>query len=72
MKSFIDGLMKKMTVEEKIGQLNLPAAGWVPTGATVSKDSEEKIIAGKVGAMFGYHDPVKMKVNQQIAVERAG
>jgi len=27
MKVFIDGLMKKMTIDEKIGQLNLPAAG---------------------------------------------
>jgi beta-glucosidase len=71
MKSFIDGLMKKMTVEEKIGQLNLPAAGWVPTGTTVSKDTEEKVVAGKVGAMFGYYDPIKMKAIQQIAVEKS-
>ncbi len=71
MKTFIDGLMKKMTVEEKIGQLNLPVAGWVPTGTTVSKDTEDKIIAGKVGAMFGYHDPVRMKEIQKIAVEKS-
>ena len=27
MDRFIDGLMKKMTLEEKVGQLNLPVAG---------------------------------------------
>ncbi len=71
MKSYIDGLMKKMTVEEKIGQLNLPVAGWVPTGTTVSKDTEDKIKSGKVGGMFGYYDPVRMKAIQKIAVENS-
>ena len=32
MDSFIDDLMKQMTVEEKIGQLNLPVAGSIITG----------------------------------------
>ena len=30
MDRFIDALMKKMTVEEKIGQLNLPVTGDIP------------------------------------------
>ena len=71
MKAHIDGLLKKMTVEEKIGQLNLPVAGWATTGTTVSKDVEEKISAGKVGGMFGYYDPVRMKAIQKIAVEKS-
>lgn len=32
MDRFIDALMKKMTVEEKIGQLNLPVSGEIVTG----------------------------------------
>ena len=54
MKTFIDGLMKKMTLEEKIGQLNLvtPGAG-IPTGAVVSTDVEQKIKQGNVGGLFG-------------------
>ena len=32
MDRFIDALMKKMTVEEKIGQLNLPVTGDITTG----------------------------------------
>ncbi|MBI5916657.1 MAG: beta-glucosidase BglX [Bacteroidetes bacterium] len=71
MKTHIDGLLKKMTVGEKIGQLNLVVSGWVPTGTTVSQDTEEKITSGKVGGMFGYYDPVRMKAIQQIAVEKS-
>jgi beta-glucosidase len=69
MKSFIDGLMKKMTVEEKIGQLNLPVAGWIPTGSMMSEGSEEKLRKGQIGGMFGYFDPANMKKIQKIAVE---
>lgn len=32
MNRFIDDLMKKMTLEEKIGQLNLPVTGEITTG----------------------------------------
>ena len=36
MDRFIDALMKKMTVEEKIGQLNLPVTGEITTGQAKS------------------------------------
>ncbi|MFZ1356943.1 MAG: hypothetical protein WAS28_00585, partial [Saprospiraceae bacterium] len=38
MKVFIDGLMAKMTLEEKLGQLNLPSAGDITTGSANSSD----------------------------------
>ncbi len=69
MTKFVDGLLKKMTLEEKIGQLNLPVAGWVQTGSVVSVEVEQKIQAGQVGGMFGYHDPARMKAIQKMAVE---
>ena len=38
MKLYVDALMKKMTLDEKIGQLNLlTPGGGVATGAVVSK-----------------------------------
>ncbi len=58
-----------MTVEEKIGQLNLPVAGWVPTGSVMSEGSEEKLKKGQIGGMFGYYDPAIMKKIQKIAVD---
>ena len=69
MNSFIDGLMKKMTVEEKIGQLNLVVSGYVPTGTIMTSDLEAKVKSGKVGGMFGTHDPARMRKIQDIAVE---
>jgi len=48
MDAFIDGLMSKMTIEEKIGQLNLVTAGEATTGSVVSTDVESKIKATKL------------------------
>ena len=42
MKAFVDALMKKMTLEEKIGQLNLPGSGDIVTGQAGSSDIAKK------------------------------
>ena len=52
MDRFIDALMKKMTVEEKIGQLNLPVTGEITTGQAKSSDIAAKIKRGEVGGLF--------------------
>ena len=46
MKAFIDALMKKMTLQEKIGQLNLPGAGDIVTGGQAGSDNS--VIAKKI------------------------
>ena len=72
MQSFIDGLMKKMTLEEKIGQLNLlTAGGGIPTGAAVNNDVEGKIKTGKVGGLFGVTGADKVRQAQEIAVKNS-
>src|SRR5947209_7306387 len=54
MNSFVANLMSKMTLDEKIGQLNLlTPGGGVATGAVVSSDVGSKIKAGSVGGLFG-------------------
>ena len=69
MKSFVDALMKKMTLNEKIGQLNLlTPGGGIATGAVVSKDVETKIKAGNVGGLFGVIGVEKIKRAQELAV----
>lgn len=69
MNVFIDNLMSKMTVEEKIGQLNLlTPGGGVATGAVVSNDVEKKIREGNVGGLFGVIGVEKIKVAQDFAV----
>ena len=48
MDRFIDALIKRMTVEEKIGQLNLPVTGEITTGQAKSSDVAKKIEQGLV------------------------
>lgn len=72
MNRFIDELMKKMTVEEKIGQLNLlTAGGGIPTGAAVNNDVEGKIKSGNVGGLFGVTGADKVRQAQEIAVKNS-
>ena len=52
MDRFIDALMKKMTVEEKIGQLNLPVSGEIVTGQAQNSDVAKKIEQGLVGGLL--------------------
>ncbi|HEU5365948.1 MAG TPA: glycoside hydrolase family 3 N-terminal domain-containing protein, partial [Hanamia sp.] len=68
MNDFINNLMKKMTLKEKIGQLNLVTPGGAVTGAVVSKDVDNKIRKGEVGGLFGITGPDKIRRAQEIAV----
>lgn len=71
MKTFIDALMKKMTTEEKIGQLNLPGSGDIVTGQASSSDIGKKIKEGKVGGLFNIKSVAKIKAVQKVAVEQS-
>ncbi len=72
MDRFISDLMAKMTIQEKIGQLNLiTPGGGIPTGSVVSTDVESKIKEGKVGGIFGIYGPEKLRQAQQMAVEES-
>jgi beta-glucosidase len=71
MKTFIDALMKKMTLEEKIGQLNLPGSGDIVTGQAGNSDIGKKIKEGKVGGLFNIKSVEKIRAVQRIAVEES-
>lgn len=71
MKAFVDNLMKKMTLEEKLGQLNLPASGDIITGAGSNNNITEKIKQGQVGGLFNIKSAEKIHAVQQIAVEQS-
>ncbi len=68
MHQFVKNLMSKMTLEEKLGQLNLPASSDFVTGAVSSSDIAEKVKAGKVGGVFNIRSVTKIKELQQFAV----
>lgn len=69
---FIDELMAKMTLDEKIGQLNLMSAYDFVSAKTVNaKDQNIALInQGQVGAFFGLKDIDRMRSLQQLAMKR--
>src|SRR5688572_4647376 len=71
MKIFIDALMKKMTLEEKIGQLNLPGSGDIVTGQAGNSDIAKKIKEGKVGGLFNIKSVARIRDVQKVAVEQS-
>jgi beta-glucosidase len=68
---FIEDLMSKMTLQEKIGQLNLPTSGEITTGEAKSSDIAQKIREGKVGGLLNVKSVKKIKEIQTIAVDES-
>lgn len=68
MDAFINTLMSRMTVDEKIGQLNLVTGGEATTGSAVSTGVEAKIAKGNVGGIFSLTTPQKIRKAQEIAM----
>lgn len=68
---FVSELLSKMTLDEKIGQLNLPTSGDITTGAANSSNVAKNIEEGKVGGLFNIKSVQKIKEVQRIAVEKS-
>jgi beta-glucosidase len=70
MSVFVNDLMSKMTLEEKIGQLNLVSVGFDVTGPIISQNVEEKIQKGLVGGVFNTFTPIAVRKLQQMSIEK--
>ena len=68
---FVTKLMSKMTIDEKIGQLNLVVTGNVATGTTMSKGIEEKLKRGEIGGIFGTWGTQSISRYQDVAVKNS-
>ncbi|HUI21377.1 MAG TPA: glycoside hydrolase family 3 N-terminal domain-containing protein [Methylocella sp.] len=64
----IDKLLAAMTLEEKIGQLNMIAAGYAITGPVLASGTEEDIRAGRIGSLLNLWGSANVNALQQIAV----
>lgn len=71
MDKFITELMGKMTLHEKIGQLNLPVTGNIVTGQAKSSDIAGKIQNGEVGGLFNLKGVKNIREVQKLAVENS-
>lgn len=69
--AFVDSLIGCMTLEEKLGQLNLPAGHDIVTGNVQNGDTKEMIRRGQVGGVFNIKGVGKVKELQRIAVEES-
>jgi len=71
MDAFVKQLMAKMTLDEKIGQLNLVTSGRALTGSVVNKGVEEGIKKGEIGGIFGVYGTDYIGKAQELAVKNS-
>ncbi len=67
----IDSLMRVMTIEEKIGQLNLPSSGQIITGQASNSNISGRIRKGEVGGLFNIKGVERIREVQKLAVEES-
>lgn len=71
MNEFVSELMGKMTVQEKIGQLNLLPSGDIQTGISDNSSVSEAIRNGRLGAILNLKGVDNILKVQQMAVEES-
>ena len=66
----IEKLLAAMTLEEKIGQLNMVAAGYAVTGPVLASGTAKGIGAGQIGSLLNLWGAPEVHAMQKIAVEK--
>ncbi|MBD1394422.1 beta-glucosidase BglX [Mucilaginibacter glaciei] len=69
MNTFVSTLMKKMTIDEKIGQLNLVTGGMAITGSVTNSGIDNGITKGSIGGIFGLYGTDNVRKAQDAAVK---
>ncbi len=69
MDRFLDDLMGRMTLDDKIGQLTLLTSDWESTGPTMRDTYKEDIRSGRVGSIFNAYTAKYTRELQELAVE---
>ena len=68
---YLRELMSKMTIDEKLGQLNLPAYGDIVTGTPTDNNADDLITRGLVGGVFNIKGAKKIRELQEKAIEKS-
>lgn len=71
MDRFVSTLMKKMTLREKIGQLNLQPAGNITTGGAMDTEVGGLVMKGELGAILNQTGKDEIRAIQEVAVKRS-
>jgi beta-glucosidase len=69
MKLFVDALLQKMTLDEKIGQLNLLTSDMDVTGPTMREGYRQDIISGRCGNIFNAYSTQYVRKLQDMAMQ---
>lgn len=69
MNAYVNSLMKKMTIDEKIGQLNLVTGGMAITGSVTNNGIGEGVKNGSIGGIFGLYGTADVRKMQEAAVK---
>ncbi|MCF0202452.1 MAG: beta-glucosidase BglX [Bacteroidaceae bacterium] len=69
--AFISGLLSRMTLEEKLGQMNLDVAGDIVTGGTKASAVAARIEKGELGGVFNIKGANEIRQLQEIAVKKS-
>ena len=65
----VDSLLARMTLDEKVGQLNMTPADWNQTGPHAPAGGEQQVREGKIGSFLGFWGAAPTREMQRIAVE---
>ncbi len=71
MKEFVDELLSKMTLKEKLGQMNLLPAGNITTGAAQNNPIVQQIKEGELGGVFNIKGLDDIRTLQEMAIKKS-
>ncbi len=71
MDKFVSSLMKKMTLREKLGQLNLQPGSDATTGGAMKTEFGQLVAKGEMGAVLNVMGKDKIRSIQRMAVEES-
>ena len=69
--AFVDSILARMTLAEKVGQLTQQAGNWDATGPRVEPATEESVRRGDVGSFLSVYGATTTRRLQRVAVEES-
>ncbi|PUZ26372.1 beta-glucosidase BglX [Chitinophaga parva] len=69
MNAFVSSLLAKMTLDEKLGQLNLLTSDMDVTGPSIRASYKQDILAGRCGNIFNAYTPQYTRQLQELAMQ---
>jgi beta-glucosidase len=69
--AFIESLLGRMTLEEKLGQLNQPPGHGSDTGPSAQEGDEKQVRQGRIGSFLSMYGAQRTRELQRVAVEES-